>query len=376
MKSVSKDRAFQKIALYIIPLCYLFLTTFQRIFSETQSVSGGRAGLLLLWLVLGYSVGKKAKLTQPVVSALIFCVYTFIVYISSSHYTGSSSFISILSCIFVWPIAFYNAVNIRLNEKSLQIAVILISITCNIMAYFWNSGIQYISAINSVAAINSVYYVLIAFMYVFLIKNPIIMLALMVYPLMTLLESGKTTCVILSLLLVFYYGYKRIRIASLLQKVGISIILLVSLIWAADSLDFYDIIESATGDFDSGGSGRLDIWGGALSIISNFSLETIFGYGYGATVSFLGIGAHNDFIEIFIDFGIIGLLLYLVFVYNMFKSIFLFDSESNYRITYILSLIVFFALSFVSKLVGTQVQFLLFTTYWGLLLTHSKPSTK
>lgn len=372
MIDTRKNKHFLKIGIYIFPLCYLFLTTFKSLFSENQMVSSSRAGLLIIWLISGYLISRKAKISQPVISALIFCSYTFILYLATPSYTNTSSFISIVSCIFVWPIAFYNAINIPFNEKVLQIAVILISITCNGMAYYWNVGKYSEASLNSVAAINSIYYILIAFLYVFLIKKTIVMLVLMAYPLITLLQSGKTTCVLLSLVLVFYYAYRNFKISSYIQKIVIVLILITSVIWGWANFDLNQIIYSASGDFDSGGSGRLDIWNNAFVIISNMSLDILFGYGYGATVAFLGIGAHNDFIEIFIDFGLIGLMLYLTFIYHMLKSIFFFNRKSNYRITYILSLITFLALSFVSKLVGTQVQFLLFTTFWGLLLSHCK----
>lgn len=371
MKGLSKDNTLIKIAIYILPLCYLFYSTFKGIFTTNSTTTNGRATLLIVWLTAGYVISSKAKPVQPIISAIVFCLYTLLIYLLSCSIAGGIS-ISILSCICVWPFAFYNATNINFSKSAIQIVAILVGITCNVMAFYWSFGKNTEFLLNPVAAQNSIYYVLIAFLYIFLIDNTLIMTLLMAYPLTTLISSGKTTCVILSVLIVLYFAFRRFKIASRGQKFGILAILLVAIWWGLGNFALDDIFDSASADFGNGGSGRLDIWDRAFTIIGNLSIESIIGHGYGATVEFLGIGAHNDFLEVFIDFGAIGLSLYLVFIYNLIKSIRRFKYCPNYKITYTLSIIIYLALSCVSKLVGTQVQFLLFTTLWGLLLANTK----
>lgn len=62
------------------------------------------------------------------------------------------------------------------------------------------------------------------------------------------------------------------------------------------------------------GSQRVTAWGGVLSSFgSSDLLHQAFGHGYGATreVTFNGLVAHNSFIEILYNFGIVGLVLYV-----------------------------------------------------------------
>ena len=70
---------------------------------------------------------------------------------------------------------------------------------------------------------------------------------------------------------------------------------------------------------DSGGSGRLDIWGIIITeqCSSNF-IEWIIGHGYNATLKYTyGYTAHNDFIEVLFDYGIVGFTLYVGIIYRL-----------------------------------------------------------
>ena len=62
------------------------------------------------------------------------------------------------------------------------------------------------------------------------------------------------------------------------------------------------------------GSGRIDIWNDTIKILSSFSFkEWVFGRGTAAVLHTIGSGAHNDFLEYLVDFGIIGLFHFILF---------------------------------------------------------------
>lgn len=74
-----------------------------------------------------------------------------------------------------------------------------------------------------------------------------------------------------------------------------------------------------------GGSGRGDLWTDAIRKIWDGSIfRMLFGYGqYGLTVGTKGVSQtmHNQFIQQLSNYGIIGLLLYMILIYKSYKSI-------------------------------------------------------
>ena len=74
-----------------------------------------------------------------------------------------------------------------------------------------------------------------------------------------------------------------------------------------------------------GGSGRGDLWTDAVRKIWNGSvLRMMFGYGqYGLTVGTKGVSQtmHNQLIQQLSNYGIVGLVLYLILIYKSYKSI-------------------------------------------------------
>ena len=74
-----------------------------------------------------------------------------------------------------------------------------------------------------------------------------------------------------------------------------------------------------------GGSGRGDLWTDSIRKIWNGSIfRMLFGYGqYGLTVGTKGVSQtmHNQFIQQLSNYGMVGLLLYVILIYKSYKSI-------------------------------------------------------
>ena len=82
------------------------------------------------------------------------------------------------------------------------------------------------------------------------------------------------------------------------------------------NLDMLDRLEH----YDEGGAAvRLERWGiiGENVMSSNY-LQLIFGHGYKSVLKLTGGHAHNDFLEVLYDYGIIALALYLMFYISFF----------------------------------------------------------
>ena len=70
-----------------------------------------------------------------------------------------------------------------------------------------------------------------------------------------------------------------------------------------------------------GGSGRAVRWEIIANTLAYGSdpLQFLFGHGSGATVEFIH-HAHNDFLEIFYDYGLVAFILYVLFYISLIKD--------------------------------------------------------
>lgn len=119
----------------------------------------------------------------------------------------------------------------------------------------------------------------------------------------------------LMLFLLQYSFFNRNRKSSF-KSVGIFVGLLVALYWFVtnNSEVINKILFRFQGIKDDGGSGRTDLYDILLSSFENSSLwNQMFGHGYRSAISVLnGVPAHNDFLEILYDFGIVPLVIYVI----------------------------------------------------------------
>ena len=76
---------------------------------------------------------------------------------------------------------------------------------------------------------------------------------------------------------------------------------------------------------EDNGSGRTDVWAEAWRLITEQGIFTYFvGNGFNTVVhnSRYVLSAHNDYLEAWLDFGLIGMLLYIISLCLLFKDIF------------------------------------------------------
>lgn len=117
-------------------------------------------------------------------------------------------------------------------------------------------------------------------------------------------------------------------------------------------------IERINSIEETGGSGRMDIYSDVIEHFSNSRpVEKIFGIGYNSVVkkswaydNGITVSAHNDFLEIMVDFGIVGLLIYVLFAFRFIKNAFRVKSHPQLFQANIITLVVFFVMSSVSHL--------------------------
>lgn len=122
---------------------------------------------------------------------------------------------------------------------------------------------------------------------------------------------------------------------------------------------------------ETGGSGREYIYKDVFSLIgSGHILNFIFGHGWCATArdTLTHLTAHNDFLEVLYDFGIVAFVLYIMFVVELFKvAKRMIREKSIYAPAIGTSLVIFLTNSMVSH-IWIYCRFLLiFAVFWGII---------
>ena len=143
-----------------------------------------------------------------------------------------------------------------------------------------------------------------------------------------LMSNKRGAFFILGALMIIYYVMPDVTKKKANNLFGR--LLLVSIVLAASY--FFMILMTSLYDFnmlnrmeqieEDGGSGRWDRWVYLMTMLfgSKSVVRLFFGYGRGAACDFTGGHAHNDFVEFLFDYGVIALILYIVFYVAMIKE--------------------------------------------------------
>ncbi len=113
-------------------------------------------------------------------------------------------------------------------------------------------------------------------------------------------------------------------------------------------MQFFEKNTYLTNKIDvSGANGRDVIWANLINewSMSSSPFKVIFGYGIKGTLALGGIRAHNDFLEILVDFGLIGIVLQMGVFVSLFK---LLKFKISYRLIMIAAISVYFLKSMIS----------------------------
>ena len=135
--------------------------------------------------------------------------------------------------------------------------------------------------------------------------------------------SGKRggLVVIALVSLVYYFVGERRRKRSQIVMIALFFGIVAVSTYLIDIIDAnYGLhsIDRMMNSMEDGGSGRVDRWNTTLSAIGVSNIwEILFGHGFGAIYDLVGGRAHNDFLEVFYNYGFIAVLLYIFFYLSL-----------------------------------------------------------
>ena len=223
------------------------------------------------------------------------------------------------------------------ERKSLDI---LITIYLVVMTYLYFVYVRNGDYRSLPAAITSMFFVLLFLPIVLTFKTKVVKFAMMSLIVFLTFVTMKSTAVLIILLvfLSFYFWnaekyYIRLLLFPILGLIAMLILLYIAKrFWG---IDLYS--ELILENIQEGGNGRTEIWYDVVNrYVHNGLWDKIFGSGYEAvargSTSIYKYSAHNDFLEILYDFGIVGIIPFLVIVFNCIKE-FLYMIKVHYCYT-------------------------------------------
>ena len=354
-------------------------------------------GLLFVYLILLYENILGFVITnrrfQLLYMDLIFAIGVFFLLIFSDYKVSRFIFLNLLFvCTEIVSTVFFNEDVIELIPNIIYISfwlvVVLICyhskmilssskflLNIMILSDFIMMASFYVWCLKgggyTTAGVNAIYYIICLFPMMFLTDNKIIKYAVAVGSFASVFLAGKRTAFI-ALIIAFAVPYlckmllsnDKNKIKYMLSLIVISVIavFLYDYLVGKFNLMLFERMQNIGTDK---GSGRLDIYKAVFSAFNNSNiLHKLLGYGYNGVFNcrIIGTSAHNDFLEILFDYGMIGFLLYLLILGNYIVGGFrLLKSRNNIAYSVISTLCVVLIMSLFSHL-------LLYPTYVIYLL--------
>lgn len=201
-------------------------------------------------------------------------------------------------------------------------------------------------------------------------------LVITVFAIMFSLKRGGFIALIVGVAVFFYINQislkaKRLKVGGWLGIIIVAIIGYYLIIKINSSLIDNLMFDRMNDMQNTGGSGREDIYMDVLHLIGteNFG-NFMFGNGWCATMSdtYYRLTAHNDFLEVLYDFGIVAFVFYIMFIVELFRlTRLLIKNKSIYAPAMGASLAIFLVNSMVSHIWIYCQYLLIFAVFWGFI---------
>ena len=225
------------------------------------------------------------------------------------------------------------------------------------------------------------YYALAAVPWVLLYKNKFLKYFGLLFILIVVLSASKRggflaiAGSVTSYLYINNIAYKKNKGLGIVFFV-ISILLLSTLtIQFIDSFGT-DLLTRINNMSEDEGSGRLDLYLELIVLINDFDLfQFIVGNGHDSTSSITGNFAHNEFLQFLVDYGLIGLIIYIYLHITLIKKCYkLFKDKSPYGPSFVASYIIFITIAMVSHWFVMPLFIVIIVSFWAVIfaLTNQK----
>ena len=311
--------------LYLLVIVFLLLKMARGVYGDYSSKGGFWNIIQMLFIIIGmFFFFSKCGLSNKVVNRLLFFSF-WIMFVSilniSSHPIFSLASWFYFFMILCAPMVLLIFYCLGLENDILDCSLLIKATFYVLIAMFYFSMTNYriVGDSDEFMAFSDIYYPLCLLPLVLFQTKPqrafIPLLAIMV----GIIVSGKRGGLIMvAIVAMFYYfiGNKRRVGNQLLMLVFFAGISVASLYFIKYIDANYDVnsINRIMEISEDGGSGRIWRWKKILSEIGMSSVWGIlFGHGFDSIYGLIGGRAHNDFLEVFYNYGLFAVVFYIAF---------------------------------------------------------------
>ena len=376
MRSIGRSIVGKRIVINGVLLTFVLETIYlNNVFSDSPIST-----VLLQVLILLISVAVTLTYLVIPIDVITFCGFllclTMVFSAVFSQNESSINLISIISKAFLWffiyllgylGTRFYNCEKQIIRIASVACMVFIFLLTLNLNTDF-DIG-------RASTVVTSIYYLLCCMPFVFCIKKNTFKTVIFIITILLLAISFKRSALIVSLIaIIFLLWFNRKKNKRLIYYAIIIIIaaLSISLIYVAmTSVDtkIADIFEIWEARFSVENSSRIDILNEVFYRLKYSNLgELFFGHGYNAVMydTSFGLSAHNDYVEILYDYGLISFGAFCWLIVNFIKKRKIIEQiDSNLHNGYICALVIFIVASIPSHMLTYSTYFLMISLYLG-----------
>lgn len=279
-------------------------------------------------LILKHTVRYAMK--SLIIFFVILCIYGLALWILDDAVgQDPKSFLFMLFNSLAPVFAFYYfAMKGQLTMKTMKISVCVFFVLA-ILGYFaYERKALELLVNNRYEEItnNSTYYFVALFPSLFLFNKKIIQFTMAVSIMAFVVSGMKRGAILVGVLLLFWFILRSLANASKRQRIlvllGTVVVVFIGIRFVEYMFTVSDYFRYRINDTIAGGSSGRDnlysvYWNHFLN--NNNLLQVLFGEGAYHTENILGLKAHNDWLELLIDCGILGVLLYVIYWLNFFR---------------------------------------------------------
>lgn len=364
MKSLKIKLTNKDIIFFIISLM-LFLFCFMKVLRGADTGSTQIGGIWNYISLFYYPIALYIILSRRFrIYPLFVCLIGYVLFALMAalvNFSGKLTINNIYSVLMIpyFSLVFYAFFVVSNQQNILCLKILLLTFyVCLLVNLYSIIKWQFMGAQRPLA--SDIYFSLTLFPFTLIVLNKKLLRFLTIFFMfVAVFFSGKRTGLISFVLSIICYYLLRGHIENNAKfikqiKLVLTVIIMIALIGIisviVDNIYNLGIYKRLLRLVDDGGSGRIDLYVTVLNAFCNAPLiNKLFGHGVYASERITIIRAHNDFLEILYDYGIISLVLFIFFYLLLFwELVKMIKHASPYAPAYACSLIISFFLSMFS----------------------------
>lgn len=337
-------------------ICLFYLSLIILFFSKGILYQGGgivSKGLLFLLFFTSFIYFIKTLLSRLVKKGVFywtwvsfFLLNTFMIVLAYlgilgvfNDYSLSAALEILIVSLSFFPIYYFLQQKIPIEKYLLIFFVLILPIVTLQFYAFMDSALS--NRGNNTNLVNNFsYFFAFLFPYLFFFKNKKILGIICVFFMIVMAIQGAKRGALLSIIAAsfsYYYYYLisvkgKNKILSYIFSFTILLFILASICYFLFNNAF--VLDRFLED--DGGSGRDIIYSNLINSWMNSEslFNLLFGHGFSSSLTLSGIGlfAHSDWLELLVNYGLLGVLLYLFMFFQVLLFIFDFNKPIYYRL--------------------------------------------